>query len=218
MLFSILTLFPPMFAGPFDFSIVKRAAEKSKVKINFVNIRDFATDNYKTVDDRPYGGGVGMILRVDVVDRALEYAKCQLPSAKTYTILLDPRGRQYYQAKARELSSYDHLILICGHYEDVDARVYKLVDEVISIGNFVLTGGEIPAMLIVDSVTRLLPGVLEKAAATGDESFSQDLLASPQYTRPEVFKGMRVPEVLLSGDHAKIAEWKNKQKGEIPTA
>ena len=162
MTISILTLFPEMFAGPFDHSIIRRAKDKNIVHINFVNIRDFSSDTYKTVDDHPYGGGVGMIMRVDVVNRALEHMKALCKRTSCKTILLDPQGTPYTQAKAKELSSIDHLILICGHYEGVDERVRSLVDETISIGDFIVTGGEIPAMVLIDSVVRLLPGVLKR--------------------------------------------------------
>lgn len=204
MKFTILTLFPEMFAGPFDYSIVKRAKNQGKISIDFVNIRDFATDTYKSVDDHPYGGGVGMILRVDVVDRALRNRKGKI-------VLLDPRGERYTQKKAREYAKLDHLVLVCGHYEGVDARVDRLVDEKLSIGDYVLTGGELPAMVIIDSITRLLPGVLKKAEATQSESFTKEgVLEFPQYTRPENYKGLKVPDVLLSGNHAEIEKWKIK--------
>ncbi|MEK7119084.1 MAG: tRNA (guanosine(37)-N1)-methyltransferase TrmD [Patescibacteria group bacterium] len=212
MTISILTLFPEMFAGPFDHSIIRRAKDKNIVHINFVNIRDFSSDTYKTVDDHPYGGGVGMIMRVDVVNRALEHMKALCKRTSCKTILLDPQGTPYTQAKAKELSSIDHLILICGHYEGVDERVRSLVDETISIGDFIVTGGEIPAMVLIDSVVRLLPGVLKKDTATLDESFTQPLLEYPQYTRPKEFNGMAVPNVLLSGNHAAIDKWKKIQQ------
>ncbi|MBI3955973.1 tRNA (guanosine(37)-N1)-methyltransferase TrmD [Candidatus Gottesmanbacteria bacterium] len=211
MTISILTLFPSMFAGPFDYSIVRRAQEKGIATINLVNIRDFATDKYKSVDDHPYGGGVGMVMRVDVIDRALESQKSKVKSQKSKTILLDPRGKTFTQKKAREFSQLDHLILVCGHYEGVDERVHEIVDESISIGDYVLTGGEIPAMVITDSVVRLLPGVLKKESAKLLESFTQHhMLEHPQYTRPEVYKGMTVPAVLKSGNHKRIEEWRKK--------
>ncbi len=214
MKFTILTLFPEMFGGPFDHSIVKRAKKKSIATIDFVNIRDFSTDKYKSVDDHPYGGGVGMIMRVDIIDRALENAKCKMQSAKCKTILLDPRGKVYTQKKAREYAKLDHIVLICGHYEGIDGRVRELADESISIGDYVLTGGEIAAMVIVDSVVRLLPGVL-KEEATQTESFTkQGTLEFPQYTRPKKYKGMKAPDILLSGDHKKIAEWRLNQSSQ----
>lgn len=208
MTISILTLFPEMFPGPFDYSIVKRAKEKGRITINLINIRDSSTDTYKSVDDHPYGGGVGMVLRVDIIDSAMSNIKCQMSNGKTKTVLLDPRGKPFTQKKAREYAHLDHLILVCGHYEGVDERVTSLVDESVSIGDYVLTGGELPAMVIVDSVVRLLPGVLKKEA-TSSESFSKShTLEYPQYTRPEKYKGMSVPEVLLSGNHKKIDDWR----------
>jgi len=210
---SILTLFPGMFSGPLDHSIVKRAREKGHLTIRLVNIREFTSDAYKSVDDHPYGGGVGMIMRVDVIDRALERVKAngKRGKEKVRVILLDPQGEPYTQAKAQAFSQLDHLILICGHYEGVDERVRRLVDEEISIGDYVLTGGEIPALVIVDSIARLLPGVLTKEEATIQESFSTSSLEYPQYTRPPTYKGMDVPSILLSGNHAAIAKWRREQ-------
>ena len=206
MIFDIITLFPGMFTGPFDLSIVKRAQEKKLVEINLHDLRKFAVDQRGSVDDKPYGGGVGMILRVDVISRALEKFK------KAHKIILDPRGEKFTQKKAREFSKLDQLILICGHYEGVDERVKEhLVDESISIGDYVLTGGEIPAMILVDAVTRLIPGVLDKEA-TEIESFSgANRFEYPQYTRPEIFKGWKVPKVLLSGNHEEIKKWRGNQ-------
>lgn len=205
MKISILTLFPEMFTGPFDYSMVKRAKEKGVVAINLVNIRDFATDPYKSVDDHPYGGGQGMVMRVDVIGRALESI-----GANGRKILLDPTGAPYTQEKTRELSKLENITLICGHYEGVDERVRSLVDESLSIGDYVVTGGELPAMVVVDSIVRLLPGVLRQKASQ-DESFWGHSLEYPQYTRPDVYKGMRVPEVVLSGDHKKIDFWRKEQ-------
>lgn len=204
---TILTLFPEMFRGPFDYSIVKRAVDKKLVELRFINIRDFAADKYKSVDGHPYGGGVGMILRVDVVDRALKAA------GKGHVILLDPGGKVYTQSHARALAKKDHLILLCGHYEGVDERIRTLVDEQISVGEYVLTGGEIPAMTITDSVVRLIPGVL-KPEATQNESFSRKgEIEYPQYTQPRDYKGMKVPEILTGGNHKKITEWRTKSRG-----
>lgn len=212
---SILTLFPEMFKGPFDSSIVARACKRKLVNIKYFNIRDFAHDRYKTVDDRPYGGGVGMILRVDIIDRALQKLRAQLRAQsselRAKTILLDPQGIPYTQKKAQELSKLDHLILLCGHYEGVDERIRQLADEEISVGDYITSGGEIPAMVMVDSVVRLIPGVLLKKEATNIESFSGSVLEYPQYTRPPVYKGKKVPEVLLSGDHRRIMTWRQKQ-------
>lgn len=208
MKISILTLFPDMFTGPFDLSILKHAQEKKTVNITIINIRDYATDRYKSVDDRPYGGGQGMILKVDVLDRALSSIR-----GKTHTILLDPRGTTYTQKKAKKLCTLDHLVLICGHYEGVDERIRSFVDEEVSIGDYVLTGGEIPAMVMVDSIVRLIPGILASETAINDESFSKNsrYLEYPQYTKPRTYKRQSVPTVLLSGDHKKIAAWKERK-------
>lgn len=219
MTFDIITLFPDMFSGPFDQSIIKRAQDKNLVKINFHNLRDYAVDDRGSVDDRPYGGGVGMILRIEPIYKALQQI-LPLPNSSgrvglaggTKVILMDPRGRKFNQQKARKFSKLDRLIIICGHYEGVDERVGEhLVDESISIGNYVLTGGEIPAMVVIDAVTRLLPGVLEKSEAVEIESFSEKSnLEFPQYTRPEEFNGWKIPPVLLSGHHAEIKKWRDK--------
>jgi tRNA (guanine37-N1)-methyltransferase len=218
MKIDILTLFPKMFAGPFDESIVKRAQNKGLVEINVHDLREFGEGERRTVDDRPYGGGAGMILRVDVVDKALQEIKSSTISHKPLTILLDATGETFNQAKARELSSLEHLILIAGHYEGVDHRIHEhLVDEVISIGNYVLTGGEIPAMVVTDTIVRLIPGVLEKPEATEIESFSREgVVEFPQYTRPEDYKGWKVPEILLSGNHKEIENWRKQSSLKKP--
>lgn len=196
-----------MFSGPFDFSILKRAKEKKLVEINLHDLRDWAIDKYGTVDDKPYGGGVGMLMRIEPIVNALK----EIKKPKARVVLMDPRGEKFTQKKAREYAKLDQLILICGHYEGVDERVKEnLVDECISVGDYVLTGGELPAMTIVDAVTRLVPGVLAKSEATEIETFSQENYKEfPQYTRPEEFNGWKVPEVLLSGNHAKIKKWKD---------
>lgn len=213
MTIDIITLFPEMFTGPFDQSIVKRARDKSQVKINLHNLRQWAIDERGTVDDRPYGGGVGMVLRIEPVNEAIKNIKSQ--SLNTKVVLLDARGEEFTQNKAKVYSQLDQLILICGHYEGVDERIKEhLVDESISIGKYVLTGGEIPAMAITDAVTRLIPGVLEKPEATEIESFSQaNNLEFPQYTRPEEFNGWKVPKVLLSGNHEEIRKWRGGNSG-----
>lgn len=210
---TVVSLFPEMFTGPFDHSIIKRAVAKKLVTISFVPIRNFATDSYKTVDDHPYGGGHGMILRVDIVDAAIQFAKKSKPKKTSHVVLLDTQGEPYTEAHAATLSTYQHLILVCGHYEGIDERIRSLVDEEISIGDYVLTGGELPAMVIVDSIVRLIPGVLKRSQATVDESFSgpERGLEYPQYTRPETYKNMSVPPVLLSGNHKDITEWKKTQ-------
>jgi len=216
---TILTLFPEMFAGPFDYSIINRAKEKGLIKLNFVNIRDFGIGPHKMVDDRPFGGGTGMVLKVDVIDNAITAVRDQsLNKSEEQCLLLDARGQTYTQTIAKKLSGLKHLILLCGHYEGVDERIRTLVDGTISIGDFILTGGEIPAMLIVDSVARLVFGVLKEDATTY-ESFSthggKALLEYPQYTQPRNYKGMSVPEILTGGHHKKIEEWKKVQSEKI---
>ncbi len=229
MRIDILTLFPKMFAGPFEESIIQRAQAKALVEIHVHNLREWASDKHKTVDDRPYGGGVGMVLMVEPIDRALRALKSKVKNQKSKVILLDPGGKPFNQAKAMELSKLDHLILIAGHYEGVDQRVKEhLVQEEISIGDYVLTGGELPAMVVVDAVVRLIPGVLEKPEATQFESFSllsrsdklrlsltlnpnTPVLEHPQYTRPENFRGWGVPKVLLGGNHREIEKWRVKE-------
>lgn len=197
-----------MFSGPFDASILKRARLQEKISIEYIQLRDFASDHYKSVDDHPYGGGTGMILRVDVVDKAITYAKSTVTAKHQSVISLDPQGKQYTQAIAKSLTSYEHLIFLCAHYEGVDERVRDLVDMELSIGDYVLTGGEIPAMAVIDSVVRLIPGVLSKSDATRHESFEEGLLEYPQYTRPDTYKNSVVPSVLLSGNHKDIADWR----------
>lgn len=211
MVITILTLFPEIFQPIFSFSILSRAQKKNLVKIRTINIRDYALDKHKTVDDKPYGGGVGMLIKVDVLYRAIEAAKIK-NSKKERIILLDPTGIIYQQKKVRQLIKYDHLILICGHYEGIDYRIKHFIDEKISIGEYILTGGELPAAIITDSVVRLLKGVLEKKEAAKNESFTKGRrYEAPQFTRPADFKGYRVPEILLSGNHQKIKKWRENQ-------
>lgn len=202
-----------MFEGPFQESIIKRAIAKGIVDIQIVNIRDFAEDKHKMVDDTPYGGGAGMVLKVDVMDRAIE----KITGGKRkqwHKILLTPQGKTYRQDDANRLIKHGHLLLICGHYEGFDERIRQyLIDEQISIGTFVLSGGEIPAMAVVDSIVRLLPGALGKDESTEEESFSiehngEKLLEYPHYTKPFDHKGWKVPEILLSGNHAEIKKWR----------
>lgn len=201
-----------MFEGPFDQSIIKRAQEKGLVEIKIHDLRQWATDKHKTVDDHPYGGGVGMLMMVEPIYRALQALKLKIKNEKLKIILMDPAGIPFNQLKAQELSKLDNLVLIAGHYEGVDARVKEhLIDEEISIGDYILTGGELPAMVMVDAIVRLIPGVLEKPEATQLESFQENLLEAPQYTRPEEFKGWKVPEVLLSGNHKEIEKWKKEK-------
>ena len=210
MKIDILTLFPSMFEGPFDTSMLKKAQDDGLVDINIHNLRKWTKDKHKSVDNRPYGGGPGMILMIEPIDLALK----DLKKKKTKTILLSAKGESYTQVKAKEYSKNKHLILIAGHYEDVDQRVVdNLVDEEISVGDFVLTGGEIPTMIIVDSVVRLLPGVLGASEGLAEESHSKPgYIEYPQYTRPENYNGWKVPEVLLSGNHKVIENWKKENQ------
>jgi tRNA (guanine37-N1)-methyltransferase len=209
MQIDILTLFPDMFTGPFDASIIKRAESRDLIKIEVHDLRKWGEGTRRNVDDRPYGGGVGMILRVDIIDSALK----DLKTKESKVILLDATGTKYTQQKAQEFSKLEHIILIAGHYEGVDHRVHeKLVDDVISIGDYVLTGGEIPAMVVVDSVIRLIPGVLGKDESSADESHKEPgYLEYPQYTRPEDYKSWKVPKILLSGNHAEINKWRTSK-------
>lgn len=208
MKIDILTLFPKMFEGPFNESILRRAQDQSLVEIKMHDLRKWGLDDRRTVDDRPYGGGPGMIMRVDVVDSALK----ELKTKDSKIILLDAGGVRFTQQKAQDLSKENHIILIAGHYEGVDHRIHEhLADEVISIGDYVLTGGEIPVMVIIDSVVRLIPGVVGKEESIVEESHSKPgYLEYAQYTRPEKYKGWKVPEVLLSGNHKEIKKWRDK--------
>ena len=209
MTIDIITIFPKMFKGPFDESIVKRAVDKALVKINIHDLRKWTTDKHKTVDDRPYGGGPGMIFMIQPIYDALESLKSKIKNQKSKIILLTPRGRQFNQKKAKDFAKLDRLILICGHYEGVDERVRKhLADEAISVGPYVLSGGEIAAMTITDTVVRLLPKALGNPNSLNEESFVEGFLEYPQYTRPANFSGWKVPPVLLSGDHQKIKKWR----------
>lgn len=253
MQISILTLFPQMISSFFNESIIKKAQEKGLVEINLINLRDFTYDRRGSVDDRVYGGGKGMIIRVDVVKKALEKSKIKNQNTKITMrnskfkekiILTSPKGETFKQERAREYSKLDRLIIICGHYEGIDERVRNFIDEEISLGDFVMTGGEIVAAAITDAVVRLIPGVLEKEVV-GKESFSEyevdylisllgenkilkklkergrkkiKLLEYPQYTRPENFNGLRVPEILLSGNHQEIQKWRIKKAWEMTVA
>ena len=211
MKFDILTLFPEMFEA-LNESIIGKAKEKSLIEINLINIRDFSKDKHKKVDDTPYGGGAGMVMMPDVVYDAYSSIKDR-ENAKV--IYLSPQGKTLNQEKVKELSKENHLILLCGHYEGIDQRVLdEIVDEEISIGDYVLTGGELPAMVLVDSVSRYVEGVL-KAESIEEESFSNNLLEYPQYTRPEEFRGKRVPEVLISGHHENIKKWREEKALEV---
>lgn len=210
MTFDILTLFPGMFDGPLTESILKRAAESGLITVRCHNIRDYAVDKHRTADDAPYGGGTGMVMKVEPLAGCIEAAKAERPQSKV--ILTSPRGRTFTQQIARDLAREPGLIIICGRYEGVDERVSDLyVDDEVSLGDFVLTGGELAAMVIVDAVSRFLPGVLGGAGAAQTDSFSDGLLEYPQYTRPHEFRGEAVPEMLLSGNHAEIVRWRRRQ-------
>ena len=206
MKFSVLTLFPDMFS-PLKESIIGKAIEDKKIELNLINIRDFSKDKHKKVDDTPYGGGAGMVMKADVVYDAYEHIKDE----KAKVIFLSPQGKTLNQNKVKEQATEEHIILLCGHYEGIDQRVIdEIVDEEISIGDYVLTGGELPAMVLIDSVSRYVEGVLSKDSIK-EESFTNNLLEYPQYTRPEIFHGIKVPEVLLSGHHENIKKWREEQ-------
>ena len=210
MKFDILTLFPNMFSSPLRESILGKAIEKGLIQIRTVNIRDFTSDKHQVVDDTPYGGGQGMVMKVEPIARAIESVKSQNPSA--WTVYLTPQGKPLHQDLARRLSTQPHLILLCGRYEGVDERVREsLVDEEISIGDYVLTGGELAAMVVIDAVSRFIPGVLGSDRSAEEDSFYNSLLEYPQYTRPPNFRGHCVPEVLLSGNHSAISLWRRKE-------
>ncbi len=208
MKIDVLTLFPAMFAGPLDESIVKRARSAGLLELTVHNLRDYAHDRHKTVDDRPFGGGPGMLLKPEPIFEAVE----ALAREQTRVVLLSPAGRTFNQAIARQLAALPDVLLISGHYEGFDERIrQELADDELSIGDYVLTNGALPAMVIIDAVTRLLPGALGDDESAQEESFSHGLLEYPQYTRPAEFRGLKVPEVLLSGNHAEIARWRADQ-------
>jgi tRNA (guanine37-N1)-methyltransferase len=204
--FEILTLFPRIVEGPLSESILGKAREKGLIEVGVSDIRDFAHDKHRVCDDSPYGGGAGMVMKPEPLVEAIEAARARRPGARA--ILMGPRGRRFDQKVAHELHGHGSLILVCGRYEGVDERVHGFVDEELSLGDFILTGGELAALCIVDAVARLVPGVLGNVASTSSESFEEGLLEYPHYTRPPEFRGMRVPEVLLSGDHARVARWR----------
>lgn len=205
---DILTLFPEICRAPLSESMMKRAQDCGALELHIHNIRDWATDKHRTVDDAPFGGGQGMVMRPEPIFAAVD----QLRNPSSRVLLMTPQGKRFHQRRAIELSHEQHLIVICGHYEGVDHRVVEhLVDEELSIGDYVLTNGAVAAVVLVDAIVRLLPGVLGDAESANDDSFSDGLLEGPQYTRPAEFRGWRVPEVLLSGDHAAIAAWRKEQ-------
>ena len=205
--FDILTLFPEMIEGMLNQSILKRAIEKKIIEVNIINFRDFSTNKHSTVDDYAYGGGAGMLISVEPIHLAMK----TIPNIdKAYKILTSPSGNVYNQNKAEKLSKLDHIVIVCGHYEGIDTRILDYIDEEISIGDYVLTGGEIPACAIIDSIARLVPGVISDESIVG-ESFTMGLLEYPQYTRPYEYDGKKVPDVLVSGHHANIKKWQRYQ-------
>ncbi len=211
MRIDFVSLFPSMFLGPFDDSILRRARDNGILDIHILNPRDFAFDRHKHVDDSPFGGGSGMVLKPEPIFRAMRFLLGTTHFERRRVLLMSPDGEVFTQNKAKELSAYDQLIFLCGHYEGFDARITELADEVLSIGDYVLTGGELPAMVMVDAVARMLPGVLGSEESAPTDSFYHGLLEYPQYTRPRDYHGKVVPEVLFSGDHAKIASWRRQE-------
>lgn len=207
MKIDVLTLFPEMFAGPLDVSMVSRARKAGLVDLNVRDLRDWTHDRHKTVDDRPFGGGPGMVLKPEPIFEAVE----SLAGSGTRVLMMSPSGRQFTQAIARELAQQEHLLFLCGSYEGFDERIRSLSHDELSIGDYVLTNGGLPAMVVIDAVVRLIPGALGHEESAADESFSHGLLEYPHYTRPAEFRGMKVPEILLSGNHAEIEKWRREQ-------
>lgn len=207
MKITILSLFPELFTGFINESIIKRAIDKELVEIEVINFRDYSKLNHKQVDDTPYGGGSGMVLRCEPIFECLD----QIKTKDSYVIMMCPTGKTYKQEKAKELSLKKHLIILCGHYEGFDERIKSLTDEIISIGDYILTGGEIPAMIVSDSIIRLLEGAIAEESLES-ESFNDNLLDYPVYTKPSEYRGLKVPEVLLSGDHQKIKEYREQEQ------
>ena len=215
MIVDILTLFPEMFQGPLSESLLKKAQQKGLLSLNIVNLRGFTIDKHKTADDTPYGGGAGMVMKADVLYSAISSLKQKVESRKSKvdsrTLLMCPTGKLLTQEKVKALAQEERLIILCGHYEGVDERVREMVDDEISIGDYVLTGGEIPAMVLVDAVSRQVPGVVKEEESVKKDSFYSGILDHPSYTKPEEFEGKKVPGVLLSGNHAEIARWRRKE-------
>ncbi len=209
MIFTILTLFPGIFDSPLNESLIKKAREKGLLEFNIVNIRAFAADIHHTADDAPFGGGAGMVMKVEPVHYAMEQVRKE--RGRTHFVLLTPHGKRFDQELATRFSRIPHLALLCGRYEGVDERIHALVDDEVSIGDYVLSGGETAALVVVDAVSRLVPGVLGNEASPADESFGEGLLEYPQYTRPREFMGMQVPDALLSGNHEEIRRWRRKE-------
>jgi tRNA (guanine37-N1)-methyltransferase len=214
--FTVITIFPQMLTSPLGHSILKKAQENGLIQVDVVDLRDYAKDRHHSTDDTPYGGGQGMVMKPEPVVAAIEHARRQKPSARV--ILLTPRGRVFGQQIAKDFSQKKNLILLCGRYEGIDERVNAFVDEEISIGDYTLSGGEPAAVVVIDAVARLLPGVLGNENSAAEESFTDGMLEYPQYTRPEDFRGMKVPEVLLSGDHERIRQWRRQKSLEVTHA
>ncbi|MDP3044459.1 MAG: tRNA (guanosine(37)-N1)-methyltransferase TrmD [Bacillota bacterium] len=211
MIFDILTLFPEMYQGPLTTSIIGRAVDRSLIKINLVNIRDYSQNKHRTVDDTPYGGGGGMVMTAEPLYEAVDDLRNRCSGNFGPVVLMCPQGATFDQGMARVLADQEHAVLICGHYEGMDERVRPLVDLEVSIGDYVLTGGELPAMVVVDAVSRLIPGVLGEPDAAEDDSFAGGLLEYPQYTKPREYRNLPVPEILLSGHHAQINRWRREE-------
>ncbi len=209
MIFTVLTLFPAIFESPLNESLIKKAQERGLLQFNIVNIRDFATDIHRTCDDYPFGGGAGMVMKVEPVFAAMAHVEKEM--GRPRYVLLTPHGRIFDQETAARFSRIRHLALVCGRYEGVDERIVSLIDEEVSVGDYILSGGEAAALILIDAVSRLLPGVLGNEASPADESFRDSLLEYPQYTRPRTFMDMDVPEVLLSGNHEEIRRWRRKE-------
>lgn len=210
MIFNILTIFPGIFKSPLTESLLKKAMDKGLIQVRVWDLRDFATDKHRMTDDYPYGGGVGMVMKPEPIIRAVDTLKTEEPEAKA--ILLTPQGEPFHQRLAKRMSAHKHWILICGRYEGMDERVrFAAVDQEISIGDYILTGGEIPALVLIEAISRYLPGFLGCEQSAEEDSFSKGLLEYPQYTRPPAFRGMEVPEVLLSGNHAQIERWRHRE-------
>lgn len=209
--FKIITTQPQIYDSFLKTGLIARGLDKKSIEIKLYNLHDFALDKHKSIDDTPYGGGAGMVIRADIADRAISTLKCKNQKSKCKIILLTPQGKRFDQQKARELAKNDELILFSGRFEGYDERIRELVDEEISIGDYILTSGDLPAMVLMDAISRQTPGFIEKSESIKEESFVENLLEYPQYTKPLEFKGKKVPTVLLSGNHQKIADWRKAQ-------
>jgi tRNA (guanine37-N1)-methyltransferase len=209
MRIDLLTLFPEFFASPLSQSMLKRAQDQGALRVRVLNLRDYTADRHQVADDRPFGGGPGMVMKIEPLVKAIRTVRAEDPA--TRVLLMSPAGEVFSQDRARELAGLSHLLLICGHYEGVDDRIRYYIDGMLSMGDYILTGGEVAALAVVDAVTRLLPGVLGGEGATEEESFEAGLLEYPHYTRPRVFEGREVPQILLEGDHGRVARWRRQE-------